>query len=452
MDLAKHDAVALIAAFKAGTATPVDAYEASWSLMAALEPTLNAVTYANPAARLEAEASAARWRAGAPIGVLDGVPVTVKDSLCVAGMPATLGSPAYRDYVAAADELPVERLRAAGAIIIGKTNLPEFALEGYTDNTLFGPTGNPLHPDLTPGGSTGGGAASVAAGYAPIALGTDAGGSLRRPAAHCGLVALKTTRGRVPRRGGLPQFLLDFEVVGGITRSLRDTRLLYDVLSGADPLGAPGAAPPDPEPKAGPLRILAVERFGANPLDPAIATSFQAFADRLVALGHTVETGEVPASVERMAEVWSEIGPIHLAHLFEQAPEIGRSVSAKYRDMATAAARFPATRLVEILARVADLRRDTTALFQRWDAVVTPAIAALAWPKRDAFPPVIDGLPVGPRGHAIYTGWVNAAGLPALALPTAPARDGRQIGIQLIGSFGADRQLLALGDALMSVL
>jgi aspartyl-tRNA(Asn)/glutamyl-tRNA(Gln) amidotransferase subunit A len=449
-DLHALDAHGFVAMFRRGKLTPVDAYNAALARMASIEPSINAMTCTNLAGRAEAEASARRWRAGEALGPLDGVPVTLKDNLVAAGMPATFGSPAYRSFIPEQDELPVARVRQAGAVVLGKTNLPEFALEGVTDNALFGATGNPWDPALTPGGSTGGGAASVAAGYAPVALGTDGGGSLRRPAAHCGLVGLKTSIGRIPRRGGLPQLLFDFEVAGALTRTLRDTRTLYEIMSGPDVSVASSLTVPDPAPRKRRLRILVVERFGQAPLDPEISRSFRAFIDWVADSDHEIQHGQLPLSVDALAAVWPDIGRAHLARLFAGRPDLRAGASPKFVGMADEGARLSASHMLDILERVATVRNEAAGLFQRYDIVVTPSIAALAWPKKDSHPPEIDGIPVGPRGHAIYTGWVNAAGLPALALPSEPALDGRQIGVQLVGAFGADRLLIALGEEFAS--
>jgi aspartyl-tRNA(Asn)/glutamyl-tRNA(Gln) amidotransferase subunit A len=445
------DAVGMIEQFRSGKMTPVDAFEASMEEIVRRDDVLNAMTHLSSSARIEAEASARRWRQHDPRGPLDGVPITVKDNLAVAGMPATFGSRAYREFIPKVDELPILRARKAGAVVIGKTNLPEFALEGYTDNALFGATGNPFDPDLTPGGSTGGGAVSVAAGYAPVALGTDGGGSLRRPAAHCGLVALKTTTGRVPRLNGLPQLLFDFEIAGALTRTMRDTRLFYKVMAGKDDL-VQASHLPTYKAKRAPLKILAIETLGDAPLDPEIAKSFRAFLAALEEQGHIVSAGSLPLSVDRLAEVWPKIAACHLAKLFSDCPDVAAAASPKYRQMAELAHTLSASQLLDILDRVAVLRRDIATLFKDADIIATPTIAALAWPKTESFPPVIDGKPVGPRGHAVYTGWVNAAGVPALALPTSPASDGRRIGAQLIAPFGADGLLLALGDQISEAL
>ena len=168
---------------------------------------------------------------------------------------------------------------------------------------------------------------------------------------------------------------------------------------------------------------------------------------QLAALGHQVESGPLPLDLDFYAQAWPQIGQIGLARLFEQHPQWEAAASQKYRDMAEIGRRLPAARLWEILEQVRQLRRDTVTLFDKADVVVMPSVAALPWPAQQAFPTHIDGQEVGPRGHAVYTGWVNAAGLPALALPCAPSSEGLPIGMQLIGRYGADEQLLDLGAA-----
>jgi aspartyl-tRNA(Asn)/glutamyl-tRNA(Gln) amidotransferase subunit A len=441
--------------YQDGTLTPLAVAQACLARLDAVNPRLNAVVARRDERFLEEAAAATRRHARAqPLSALDGIPLTVKDSLLTADQPTTWGTPALRHHQTGYDELAVARARAGGALIVGKTNVPEFALEGYTDNPLFVATGNPWAPDLTPGGSSGGAVAAVAAGIAPLAIGQDGGGSIRRPASHAGVVGLKPSLSAWPREHVLPSLLLDFEVIGPLARTVEDARLLFDAVRGPAPVdrsslaAAQAAAQPR---RAGPLRVLYVERMGAAPLDPQIAASVGHAVEQLAALGHHVDTGTLPLDLDFFVEAWPQIGQIGLASMFAQHPEWEAQASPKYREMAEIGRRLPASRLWEIVERVKQLRRDSAALFEQLDVIVMPSAAALPWPAQEAFPRRIDGQDVGPRGHAVYTGWVNAAGLPALALPTAPSAEGLPIGLQLIGGFGRDTALLELGAAYEAV-
>ena len=436
--------------YRDGSLTPLAAAQACLARLEVVNPKLNAViARRDPDFLAEAEASTARHARGQPLSPLDGIPLTVKDSLYTADLPTTWGCPALREHRTGQDELAVARARAAGALIVGKTNVPEFALEGYTANPVFGVTRNPWNLALTPGGSTGGGVAAVAAGIAPLAIGQDGGGSIRRPASHTGLVGLKPSLSAVPREHALPSLLLDFEVIGPLARTVADVRLLFAVMRGpaAVDRSSLSACHPGPEPGSSSLRILYVERFGDAPLDPQIANSVGSAVAALAGLGHQVTRGPLPLDLAFFSTAWPQIGQVGLARLFEHAPLWESSASPKYRDMAEQGKHIPASRLWDILERVKQLRRDVAALFERVDVIVLPSAAALPWKAEEAFPPVIDGQPVGPRGHAVYTGWVNAAGLPGLALPCAPSREGLPIGMQLVGRYGGDDLLLDLGAA-----
>ncbi|MBJ3776178.1 amidase [Acuticoccus mangrovi] len=438
-DLSAADATHLLAAFGAGSDDPVAALARAEARLAAIDPRINAMTVMNPAARADAKASAARWRAGSPVGPLDGVPITLKDNLVAAGMSASFGTPALAERIAAHDELPVARLRAAGAVFLGKTNVPEFCLEGYTANSVYGATGNPHAPDLTPGGSSGGAAASVAAGVVPVGIGTDGGGSLRRPAGHTGLVTLKSTPHHYARAAGLPVLYLDFEVVGALCRSLADLILFDRVLSAREPA---------PE-RRHPWRVRYVERLGDAPLDPVIAATCRTAVEGLAAAGWRIEEGPLPLDTDPIIEVWRDISAIGLAHAFAADPEMAARATERYRALAAEAAALPATHLYEIVTRVRLLREAARETFADVDLLITPATAAQPWPKAEAFPPVIDGHAVGPRGHAVYTGWVNAAGLPALAVPLPAPAGSLPIGLQIIAGTGREDRLLGVGKALL---
>ncbi|KQT11413.1 amidase [Ramlibacter sp. Leaf400] len=437
--------------YRDGSLTPREVAQACLARLEAVNPRLNAVVARrDPDFLREAAASAERHAQGRPLSPLDGIPLSVKDSLYTADLPTTWGCPALRGHATGQDELAVARARAAGALVIGKTNVPEFALEGYTDNPVFGVTRNPWNLELTPGGSSGGAVASVAAGITPLAIGQDGGGSIRRPASHTGLVGLKPSLSAVPREHVLPSLLLDFEVIGPLARTVADARLLFDVMRGPAPVDRSSLAAEQARSQvraSAPLRVLYVERFGSAPLDPQIAASVGRAVARLAALGHRVETGALPLDLDFYAEAWPQIGQVGLAQMFDRHPGWAAQASPKYLDMAHKGREIPAARLWQVLEQVKKLRRDSVALFEGIDVIVLPSAAALPWKAQDAFPTHIDGQEVGPRGHAVYTGWVNAAGLPGLALPCEPSREGLPIGMQLVGRYGSDDTLLDLGAA-----
>jgi len=440
-------AVDLAAAYRSGRTTPVEVLDSCLERIEVVNPQLNAfVALRRDAARADAATSAARFAAGAPLSMLDGLPLAIKDNIASADMPTVWGSPAGLHIQPVRDELVLARARALGALVVGKTNVPEFTLEGTTGNPVFGITRNPWNPALTPGGSSGGSVAAVASGMVPLALGTDGGGSTRRPASHTGLVGLKPSIGAIAREHGLPPLLLDFEVIGPIARHVGDVQLLFDALRGphAGDLAsfAAQAAAQAGQPLRERLRVLYVPTFGDAPVDAEIATSCGQAVHRLRSLGHTVEVGELPLDIRRGTSGWPVIGQMGLAWLFRHHPAWRDGASAKYREMAEAGARLAAAELWQVLEDAAQLRRDAARLFERHDLVVTPAAAALPWPADEAHPPVIDGRPVGPRGHGFFTAWVNVAGLPAVALPCRPSASGLPIGVQCIAAYGRDSALL----------
>lgn len=440
--------------YAAGVLSPVEVLAEVRRRVEQLNPTLNAVVALDLSADAAARASEARWRDGAPLGPLDGVPLTVKDNLLVEGMPATWGSRLFRDHRPDADELPVARLRAQGAVIVGKTNVPELTLEGYTSNPLFGTTCNPWDPALTPGGSSGGAVAAVASGIAPIALCTDGGGSIRRPASHAGLVGVKPSIGWAARHGGFPNILLDLEVVGPIARRVRDAATMLDAIAGPDPRDRKSLFLPSDRRTADRLaeapsarRILYVRKLGDHPLDPAVAASVDAAADTFAGLGHRVEEGTLPFDVEALNDAWPLIGEVGVAYLLQRHPKARTELAAKFVEMGDRGAAVPGSRYLEVLELIDGFRRDVAEAFRGIDVIMTPSAAALPWPADVPYPGTIDGQTVGPRGHAVYTGWVNACGHPGINLPASVAPNGLPIGFQIVGDFGADAQLLRLAAA-----
>lgn len=442
------DAAALAQGYRSGAFTPAEVLDACLARVAQCQPHINAMAHVDRmGARQAAGASRLRWASGKPLGPLDGVPVSLKDNLHAAGLPTTWGSRLLHGFVARRDELPVARLRAAGAVIFGKTTLPEFAMQGYTGNLVTGITRNPWNTALTPGGSSGGAAASVAAGCGPLALGTDGGGSIRRPASHCGLVGFKPSAGLVPREGGVPEIYLDHENVGALGRTVGD------VIHAMQALASP--SPGLEMVQAAPARILFAPRFGTHPVDPAIAAQAGDAARRFEALGHVVE--EIPRFdlSEPLNAMWSVLSCSGLAWMLGEAdhiPEFGlepgttpdisqctQAIQDNLRDglSGEAAAMF------ELLSCIQALKRALQGVFAKHDFILTPAAAALPWAAEQTHPAQIAGMHVGPRGHAVYTAFANAAGLPAIALP-AGLLQGMPAGIQLVGPQGADARLLAL--------
>lgn len=444
-ELWRLSATELGAAYRRGDTTPLEVFDAVAARIAAVNPQLNAIIESNPAARDDAVRSTQRFALGLALGPLDGVPVTIKDSILMAGLPCRWGSRRYADFLPPLDELPVARLRAAGAVLLGKTNVCEFTLEGFTTNPLFGTTRNPWDPRLTPGGSSGGAVAAVASGCGPLALGTDGGGSIRRPAAHTGLVGLKPSIGRVARGPSLPATLLDMEVIGPMARTVQDVALAMGVIGQPDLADRRSQVARDPRPARRPLRLRYVRRFGEAPVDPVILASTDAAALAFAALGIEVDEGPLPVDPAPIIEIWPTLGQTGAAYAASTQPGRDEDLGPTVRAMVEAGRAIPALRYAEAIGRIEAFRRATTLAFEDIDLVMTPSIAAQPWPADQPFPPVIDGQPVGPRGHALFTAWVNACGHPGLALPSAPAPDGMPIGFQLVGRFGADDLLLEVG-------
>lgn len=435
-------AAALAEGYRQGRFTPVDAARSCLDRIRATHARLNAFVHVDAAATLAmARDSAARWDAGTPRSALDGVPISIKDNLHVRDWPTTWGSRSLQGFMAPDDEVPVARLRDAGLVFLGKTNLPEFAMQGHTANELHGITRNPWDLWRTPGGSSGGAAAAVAAGCGPLALVTDGGGSARRPASHCGVVGFKPSGGWLPRGGGLPEIFGEFEVPGVIARRAADVAAVAEVLAGA-PLG---------EPPARPLRLLFLPAFAGHPVDPAIDQVVRRSAAQWAAMGHEVTTGLPFEAAQAVHGKWSALSGLGLAWMLAQPGlpgalgDTARWSEASRAVLASAAGEASAS-LDDVFAAVATLRVELDAVFARHDLLLTPATAALPWPVEQPFPDRIADRPVGPRGHAVFTAFANAAGLPAIALPSAVI-DGLPTGFQLVAPAGADVRLLAAARA-----
>ena len=420
--------------------------------IARLDPAINAVVALRAeAAHREAEAVDAALAGGEPAGRLAGVPVLVKDLEDVAGMRTTQGSRLFEDAPPAVqDSLIPARLRAAGAIVVGKSNLPEFAAEGFTANLLFGATRNPWAPDYSPGGSSGGSAAAVAAGLVPIATATDGGGSIRIPAAFCGLVGLKPTHGVI---GGYPPHdWIDFSTFGPFATSVADLRLLLEIESGpvaGDPTARPRGWAMDPTPS--PTRLYAAQRTSdLGPLPAGIARSFDAAVRALA------DTLSLPVTWLEPREFFTGGDPDldwFTVATAEHVAALGRD-----RLMANLGRLHPAARAFMEVGLVVDVDEYLAARRRRFgyvrrldellgqsDLLLTPTVAVEGWGVDGRLTP--DGAPGMLPAEVYSTAVQNVTGHPAISLPAGRSANGVPFGLQVTGPRHADSLLLDVAGA-----
>lgn len=424
--------------------SPVEITESILARIEEIDSKLNAFCHiAADSARQAARESEARTRKNARLSPLDGIPVHIKDNVFVAGMPCTWGSLLFKDHVPDMDDPPVAKLRASGAVLIGKTNTPEFALMGKTENTLFGVTRNPWDLSLTPGGSSGGAAAAVAAGMGPLALATDSGGSIRRPASYCGVVGLKTSLGKVARGMGFPATVYDFQTIGPIARDATDAELLFDAITASQKTG--GFA----QLEASVITVLDDESLGI--VEPDVVRCLKAVAAMLSELGHTVNTGAAPWRIEEIESLWqffSSVGAARISKSFDPKTWASKATQ-QVQELALKGQHHSAVQYAEQLDELRKLRYQAEhEWFGTTQFILTPTAPTPAWPLGNPYPKTIAGKEVGPRACSVFAPVVNAAGLPALNMPASLSDDGLPIGIQLIGPRGADEILLKLGHQL----
>lgn len=443
-ELSATDAARQIAA---GTLSPVALTEAVLARVCRLDPVLRflAASMADQA-RDAAQAAEAAVRAGLPLGPLHGVPVTIKDNLAVAGVPMRQGSAAAPAVVPGEDAAVVQRVRAAGAIIIGKTTLPEFAHKVLTDNPVDGATRNPWRLDRTPGGSSGGAATALAAGVGPLALGTDGGGSVRCPASCTGTVGLKATLGVVPNEAA-PDGFGNFYFTGPMARTVADLRLLLSVLRGAhraDPYSLASAPPQGRPPRD--LRVGWVEHFGRYRTEAETARVTTAAVAKLAEAGARVEA-VAPACFMDVYGTYRVLATAahaaRMGHLVDS-----HALTPSMRDSIQRGMRWSGAEVIRAQDRRTALFRGVQALFEQFDVVVTPTVTAP--------PPGLDA------GGSIATDWYaawaaplypfNLTGHPAMSVPAGLTADGLPVGLQLVGGWHAEAALLDAAAAVESAL
>lgn len=436
-----RDIGSLTADIHAGRADPAEAVAEALAAIAARNGALNAIVDHDPsAAGAQVETLRARLRAGER-PPLAGVPVTVKDHIHVAGWRATEGSALLRDRVAPADDPAVARLRAAGAILIGRSNMSEFGCKGVTTNRLHGPTRHHLDPRLTPGGSSGGAAVATATGMCALALASDGGGSIRRPAAHAGVIGFKPSTGAIPSAA-----LSHTSVTGLMGRSVGDVARGFAVLRGAHPLDpvSVDVTGRHRDPRA--LRLGFAPTLGLPvAMDEAAAAAAESAVARMSAAGFRVE----PA-----APIWPEgasearLMPLQHAGLAARwGADWRRDADAFDPDIAVQIEAGLALTGAEVAAADAFSRSVATAAAAFFadgpDLLLAPTAPCAAWPLDRLGPERIGGAPAGPRDHAALTPLINHAFLPAISIPCGTDAAGLPFGLQIIGPRFSDDLVLA---------
>jgi len=456
-EITRFDATALAALIRSRELSPVEVMQAHLDRIEATNPRVNAIVSLADGALDAAKAAERAVTAGDDLAPLHGVPFTAKDSIDTAGVLTQRGSPIFKGRLPEADATSVARLKNAGAILLAKTNLPEFSYWIESDNLLSGRTNNPWNLERTPGGSSGGESAAIAAGMSPLGLGTDLAISIRGPAAQTGITSLKPTHGRIPMTGIWPRAPRRFWHVGPMARSVRDIALAYSLMVGPDGSDAfatstiafdngVGTSP------VGPLRVGWLIEPGFGPIDPEVAVTVRAAAEALHGKGVIVEEVRIPALERDFAlDVFSRLHVMEMKPAFEEATA-GRRDDELYL-MAKTMLALPDTSMKDFIEaeQAADRLRDGFAeYFQRYDALLTP-VQPLPAQKHGVPEFVINGQTVDATYLMGSTVPLNITGLPGLTLRFGTSRDGMPIGIQLVAKWQAESTLLYLASLLESV-
>jgi aspartyl-tRNA(Asn)/glutamyl-tRNA(Gln) amidotransferase subunit A len=460
----------LTAAFARGERSPVGVAEAYLARIETLDPKVGAyLTVMREEALASAHASEARYRAGRPLGPLDGAPVALKDVFCTRGVRTTCGSRILETFVPPYDATLVVRLQAAGAVVLGKTNMDEFAMGSSTEHSAFHVTRNPWDLGRVPGGSSGGSAAAVAAGLAAGAFGTDTGGSVRQPAAFCGVVGLKPTYGRVSRYG-LIAFASSLDHVAPFALDVVDTARLLGAVAGHDPLDATSIAAPVPDYEAAlgrdvkGLRVGVPDEYYGAGLDPEIEQAVRAAVEVLGELGATIERVSLPSTAYGVATYYV-VAPAEASSNLARYDGVKYGLRVPGKDLVDMVSRTRAVGFgAEVKRRImlgtyvlsagyheayygqaqkvrTLVRQEFEAAFARVDllaAPTTPSVAFAHGAKAD---------PLAMYMNDVYTIPASMTGLPAISIPCGFSGAGLPIGLQLIGRALDEATLLRAAHA-----
>jgi aspartyl-tRNA(Asn)/glutamyl-tRNA(Gln) amidotransferase subunit A len=452
-DLCWLPALEMAALIREKKISPVDVTEAVLARIERVNPALNAFcTVSAEEARDAAQAAEVAVMTGEELGALHGVPVSIKDLVFTRRVATTGGSRLFAEHVPEEDAVCVERLKGAGAVLIGKTTTPEFGHKGVTDSPLFGITRNPWNPALTPGGSSGGAGAAVAAGLGPLAVGTDGGGSIRIPASFCGIYGLKPSFGRVPQGPGFPGWET-FSATGPMTRTVRDAAAMLDAMAGPDDRDR-HSLPVDNGPSfleacdaglAG-LSIGWTADLGYARVDPEVADLCAAAAELFEGLGCHVEV--VTPGWDDPEEIFRTLAPAETygawgGRLEDAADQLDRSLVALLRYGKT----ITAERYLAAARRRHELWTEVQRFLARFDLLLMPTVAVPPFEVGHPGVKEIGGQPASPLGWIPFTFPFNLTGQPAATVPVGMTSSGLPVGLQIVGRRFADRTVLAASAA-----
>ena len=447
-ELLDQGAAAIAAAVRAGKTKARDVAEMAIARVEARNKDLTAIVDFNPAeARAAADAVDARRKQGFD-GPILGVPYTVKDTTWVAGRRVTNGSLLYKDFIPPRDAVAVERLKAGGGVFLGMTNTPEMAAKGHTENKVYGPSRNPLNTAMTPGGSSGGAAAALAAGFTPIALGTDGGGSGRRPASHCGVVGLKSSGGAIPSPFGFGgAYGPLYGVVAPMGRTVADARVAFEVMAGPDPRDPHCVATLDIPPRNMP-RIAYSPRLGLNlAVDADVLSAVEASVARLRAAGWRIEAADIPWPEGTNEGAFGAVNAAASALLYgEREAQDKNLFGDNVTGLIERGRTIPGTDVVAAFRFADACARAVAQFFTEYDYLITPTTACVAWPVEQVYPKVIENKAAGPRSHAAFTPLFNLALTPGISIPCGVGRDDLPVGLQIVAPRLHDRPLLAMAQ------
>jgi len=456
-ELIFSDATKLAELIRNKDVSPVEVVQAHLDRIQAVDPQVNAIVTVADGALEAARRAEAAVLAGEELGPLHGVPFTVKDSIDTAGVLTQRGSPIFKGRTPDRDATSVARMKQAGGILLAKTNLPEFSYWIESDNLLSGRSNNPWDLERTPGGSSGGESAAIAAGMSPIGLGTDLAISVRGPAAQTGITSMKATHGRVPMTGIWPRAPRRFWHVGPMARSVRDIALAFSQLAGPDGQDAfaSSTVPFDAGIGRQPYRQLRVGWMvgpGFGPVHPEVAATVKAAAEALKGLGASVEHVGIPALEKDFA-----LSVFNRLHVMEMKPAFREATAGRREDelykMAKTMLSLPDTSMDDYIdaEQAAERLRDGYAdYFSRYDALITHVLPIPAH-KHGVEEFVIDGQTVDATYLQGATVPLNVTGLPGVSMRFGTSKEGLPINVQIVGKWQAESTILHIASLLENV-